>query len=285
MKHHLPALLILLLGAAFCLYRRETLHGPSAPVADHASSQSASAKTSPKPVQAWLTPAKTAAEPPAQLVQRFEAELKNRQPELHRELRRADAELMISEWKSVLDWTPVELSAAKRLALPKFITLAEARHRAGLSIEEYQAGVAAAKAALDEAMLEALGNDRSEEWHRAFQRARERGMEDKVNSSMRVIEDVISLDPAQKDRLHAALTVKATAEPTSPTDDSLVLTVSHDAGILPQLRDEIILAKDILTPEQMIQFDLAQEAREKMSKVALDSFRHLLSRFATTAKP
>lgn len=60
---------------------------------------------------------------------------------------------------------------------------------------------------------------------------------------------------------------------------------SHDAGILPPLRDELVLAKDILTPDQMIQFDLAQEAREKMSEVALNSFRRLLSRFATAAKP
>ncbi len=285
MKPCLPALLILLLGAAFYLHRRDVLHASPAAVENHASHQSTVAEASPKSGQRLPALTKSLAEPPDQLMQRFEAELKARQPELKRELRRADAELVISKWRNVLEWTPAEASAVQRLALTRFIGLAEARSRPGLSVEDFQAGVAAAKAELDAAMLEALGQDRAAEWRRAFQRALERGIEDKVNSSMRVIEDVISLDPAQKDRLHAVLTARATAEPTGPSDDSLVITASHDAGILPPLSDELILAKDILTPDQMIQFDLAQEAREKMSEVVLNSFRRLLARFATTSKP
>ncbi len=283
MKPHLPALLILLLGAAFYLHRRDTLQALPAQPASHDSSKID--VPSVRPVQPLQDRAKPSIEPTAQLVQRFETELKARQPELRRELKRSDAELEISKWKNVLDWTPAEVSAAERLALPKFIALAEARSRPGLSVEAFQANVAAAKAELDAAMLEALGQDRSEEWRRAFQRACERSVEDKVNSSMRVIEDVISLPPAQKDRLYEALTSRASEEPTGPSDDSLVLTVSHDAGILPPLRDELVLAKDILTPEQMIQFDLGQEAREKLSEVVVNSFRSLLSRFATSAKP
>ncbi|WP_146854986.1 hypothetical protein [Brevifollis gellanilyticus] len=284
MKPHLPALLILLLGAAFYLHRRDVLHASPAPSAKPASSHSSAAKTSAKPVQPPPGSAPVLSEPPPQIVQRFESELKARQPELKRELSRNDAELEISRWQRVLDWTPAEVSAVRRLAMPKIIARAEARVHGGLSPEAYQAGVAAARAALDEAMLEALGNDRSEAWRRASQRARERSIEDRVNSSLRVIEDVISLESAQKDRLHAALTARASAEPTGPADDSLVLKVSHDAGILPPLSDEIILAKDILTPEQMIQFDLAQESQRKMSEIVLDSFRRLLSRLATSSK-
>lgn len=283
MKPHLPALLILLLGAAFYLHRREAILSLSAPsVKPDAPVPVASPA---KPVQTLPGRAKKGIEPTPQLVERFEAVLKERQPVLQKDLRHGEAELEVSRWQGLLDWPAEQASAVRRLATPKFVALAEARHRDGLSAEAYQAGVAAARSDLEAAMLQALGSEDAEAGRRAFERNRERGAEDKVNASMRAIEDVISLDPGQKDRLHEAFMHRATAEPTEPPDDSFVLKVSHDAGILPPLRDELVLAKDILTPEQMIQFDLAQEASEAMSKTVLDFFRSLLGQFPISTNP
>lgn len=283
MKPHLPALVILLLGAAFYLHRREAIQSVSGPEASRSSASSAGPSV--KPVEPLHRRPKPVIEPPPQLVQRFEAELKARQPLLQKELRRSDVEAEISKWQNLLDWTAEQTSAVRRLATPRYLALADARHHGGLSAEIYQAGVANAKAALEEAMLQALGSEGAEVWRRASQRARERSAEDRVNASMRTIEEVISLEPGQKDRLHEALTRRATAEPTGPSDDSLVLGVTHDAGILPLLRDELVLAKGILTPEQMIQFDLAQQAKEKLSKIMLDSFLRMMRQFSLSKKP
>jgi len=277
MKIHLPALLILLLGAAVYLHRREVLHSmPTRPVSHFLPP---SEETSSSPAKPLAIHSKAPTETPAQITQRFEAELKAQQPALLREWQRVAAEIEISGWRSLLNWSAVEESAVKRLASPKIIALSEARNRAGLSAQAYQAGIAAAKTALAETMQQALGQERAEEWQRADQRARERGVEDRVNASMRVIEDVVSLTPTQKDRLYEALNLRARTEPTGPLNQSLVLKVRHDAGILPALNDELILARDILTPEQMIQFDLAQEARKKTSQTILETFRHFLAQF------
>ncbi len=283
MKTHLPALLILLLGAAFYLHRREVIL--SLPVPQAARLSLPSALPPVKPVEPLPDEAKKVIEPTPQLVQRFEAELKGLQPELQSELRLGEAELEVSRWQGLLDWPAEQAAAVRRLATPKVIALAEARHRGGLSVQAFQSGIAAARADLEAALLQALGSEDAEAWQRAFLRTRERGTEDKVNASMRAIEDVISLETGQKDRLHEALTRRATAEPTGPPDDAFVLKVTHDAGILPPLRDELILAKDILTPEQMIQFDLAQESQRAMSKTVRDFFRRLLGQFPTSTNP
>lgn len=283
MRPRLPGLLILLLGAAFYMHRREVINSVAASHSGHPSP----AQPAPLAMAAEPLPRRTSKviEPTPQLVHRFESILKNRQPELQHELRQREAELEVSRWQGLLEWPADKAAAARRLATPKLIALAEARQCAGLSVQEFRAGIAAARAELEKAMLQALGAEAASAWKRAYDRSRERGAEDKVNTSMRAIEDVLSLEAGQKDRLHDVLRRQALAEPEGPRDDLFILKVTHDPGVLPPLSDELILAKDILTPDQMIQFDLAQKAREKMSEVVLNSFRRLLARFATTSKP
>lgn len=278
MKTHLPALLILLLGAFLYFQRREALYPtPIKPALSHLRKAGTSPATLP-------SQAKATTESAMQLVERFEAELKKQQPALKSEWRLGDMEIEISKWQRLLDWNAEEASAVRRVAKPKFIALAEARSHAGLPAQAYQQRIAEAKMVLAKAMEQALGAVRAEEWQRAQERARQRGEEDAVNAAIRVIEDVVSLSPEQKDRLHEAFTLRAKAEPTAPPNEALVLKVSHDAGILPELEHELVLAKDILTPEQMIQFDLTQEARKKTSQMILETFRHLLGHLSQSTK-
>ena len=79
MKPHLPALLILLLGAAFYLHRREALQSWSVPPVKPPAPSSVASPA--KPLQTLPERPKKGVEPTPQLVERFEAVLKERQRE------------------------------------------------------------------------------------------------------------------------------------------------------------------------------------------------------------